>query len=109
MRSPLCKCCDQLRGDGDSSRPTRSRSGGPGGLLRRGIGLVEWLAPAAMLALMPKCPMCVAAYVAIATGVGISVSTATYLRIGLIGVCIAALTYLAWRKVRSVLGSARRA
>jgi hypothetical protein len=111
MRPPPCECCDhQLKGPpaGDTSPPKRSRRGGRGGLLRRGIGLVEWIVPVTMLALMPKCPMCVIGYVAIATGVGISFSTATYLRIGLIAVCIASLMYLVWRKVRSVMASVRR-
>jgi hypothetical protein len=104
-----CKCCDrQLSGDssdrGSPSPPMRSHR-----LLRRAIGLVEWLVPAATLALIPKCPLCIAAYVAIGTGLGISVSTASYLRIGLIGVCIAALVYLAWRKIRIVLRTPRRA
>jgi hypothetical protein len=76
---------------------------------RRCRDVGAWAAPSLALALMPKCPMCVVAYVAIATGLGISISTAAYLRFGLIGVCIAALMYLAWRKVRIVLGSARRA
>jgi hypothetical protein len=94
-----CKCRDRQLSDGaEGSMPSLPRRSPR--LLRRGIGLVEWLAPAAMLALIPKCPMCIAAYVAIGTGVGISVSTAAYLRIGLIGVCATALLYLAWRKVR---------
>ena len=93
-------CCDRQSGvGGEGSMP--SPPARPRGWVRRGIGLVQWLAPAATLAVIPKCPMCVAAYVAIGTGVGISVSTAASLRIGLVGVCVAALLFLAWRKVRA--------
>jgi hypothetical protein len=41
--------------------------------------------------------MCVAAYIALATGVGVSVSTAAYLREGMLVLCVAALGYLALR------------
>jgi hypothetical protein len=48
-----------------------------------------------VLTLMPKCPVCVAAYVAAWTGLGISLTTATYLRIALLMVSVTALAYLA--------------
>ena len=69
-------------------------------LTRRCCGVAGWVVPGAVLALLPKCPACVAAYVALATGVGISVTTATYLRGGAIVVCVAALLYAAARAVR---------
>jgi hypothetical protein len=43
-------------------------------------GLAGWLGSAAGLALMPKCPACIAAYLALGTGVGISITAATHLR-----------------------------
>lgn len=63
--------------------------------LRRGIAALEWLAPACVLALMPKCPACVAAYVGMFTGLGISVSSAAQLRAAAIGLCLLSLVGLA--------------
>ncbi|HUB25963.1 MAG TPA: hypothetical protein VL992_11085 [Tepidisphaeraceae bacterium] len=56
--------------------------------------------PAAILALMPKCPLCVAAYIALFAGVGVSVSTARWIQILMLILCIASLGFLSLRYVR---------
>ena len=61
---------------------------------------VAWAIPGVILALIPKCPLCIAAYIAIGTGIGISVSTAAYLRFGLVAVCVVALLVLVVRRFR---------
>jgi hypothetical protein len=55
--------------------------------------------PAAILALLPKCPACLVAWLAVA-GLGVTVSTATALRIGLLVSCVACLAYM-WRSLVS--------
>ena len=64
---------------------------------RRGTEAASWLVPGSLLILMPKCPVCLAAYVAAATGLGLSASAASDLRMSLIVLCIASLAFLAAR------------
>lgn len=59
-----------------------------------------WIVPSATLVFMPKCPACVAAYVALGTGVGLSMSTASYVRIAAMTLSIAWITYLAAKQLR---------
>ena len=42
--------------------------------------LAGWVGSAAGLAMVPKCPACIAAYLALGTGLGISMSAAAHLR-----------------------------
>jgi hypothetical protein len=63
----------------------------------------SWLVPGTILALMPKCPACLAAYLAIGTGLALSASTANYLRIGLIILSAVSLLYFLAPGVRRFL------
>jgi hypothetical protein len=79
------------------------------GLFRRAWRSVQWLFPTALLVLMPKCPLCVAAYVALFTGVGVTVSTARWIQILMLVFCLASLAYLAvrhWRRRSKARGFA---
>jgi hypothetical protein len=62
---------------------------------RRSINLAAKIVPVAILAVLPKCPACLAAYVALGTGIGISLTAATYLRISLVVLCLTSLAYFA--------------
>ena len=94
---PLCN----LDAVANSAGPNPSAGDRPIGLLGRAWRGIQWLFPATLLVLMPKCPMCVAAYVALFTGVGVSVSTARWIQIVMLLLCLISLAYLAarfWRR-----------
>ena len=60
-------------------------------------GAAAFALPSIALALIPKCPMCIAAYLAISGGVGVSLSTAAHLRTALVWLCWSVLVLLAVR------------
>lgn len=77
-------CC-RLRG---ADRPARPR---------RVLGAAGWIVPTATLVLLPKCPACLAAYLAVGTGLGLSVTGAAYVRESVVVVCVASLLAMtAW-------------
>jgi hypothetical protein len=66
----------------------------PGSWGRRCREVAAWVLPSVLLALMPKCPACVVAYVALWTGLGLSLTTASFVRTTLLVLCVASLLYL---------------
>ena len=62
--------------------------------MRRVREVFAWVLPGAILVLVPKCPACLAAHVTLWTGLGLSLSTATYLRWVLLFFCVASLLFL---------------
>ena len=100
MNTPHC-CQIKTRAGDKTPRPASQ--------LRRGGEIAGWFLPSATLVLLPKCPACVAAYIALVSGVGISVATATYLRASLLILCVTALACLALKRLCRLGGRQGRA
>jgi hypothetical protein len=101
------RCCKVAAG-GPESKPLAARTmddaGGLRTIARRFLEIVEWLVPGFILALLPKCPACLAVYLALGIGAGLSVSTATHLRMLLVILCVVSLSYLAATRVYRFTG-----
>lgn len=78
----MSACCD-------ASRVVKTPT-----LMRRAREVFAWVLPSITLALVPKCPACLAAQVMLWTGLGLSLPTATYLRWVLLFVCVGSLLFL---------------
>jgi hypothetical protein len=86
------RCCQNAIRDGDNIPRPESH-------WRGGAEAAGWIIPSATLVLLPKCPVCVAVYVALFSGVGISFASASVLRTSLLVLSVIALLYLALRRV----------
>lgn len=85
----------------------RSRTPRPASRLRRGAGIMGWILPGATLILLPKCPLCIAMYVALFTGAGISVATASTFRTALAILCVTTLLGLALKALGRLVSRAK--
>jgi hypothetical protein len=64
---------------------------------------MSWIVPGAVLAAMPKCPLCLAAYIALITGCGISLAAASFAWWFVAAICVGVLAYLALSVARGLL------
>ena len=92
MRARECCHADEARTVGGGPRLRSAKAAG-------------WVLPGAVMVLMPKCPACVVAYVAIVTGAGISVSAAAHLRVLVLVVCVATLVCMVVKPLLRVVRS----
>jgi hypothetical protein len=76
---------------------------------RYGAETAGWILPGILLALMPKCPACVAGYIALATGLGVSFTAASYLRSGAMLLSLLLLAWLVFTRGRKSLKRLKRA
>jgi hypothetical protein len=81
-------CCENSRG------PT---------FTRRWVEVGRWMVPGAILALLPKCPMCLAAYVALWSGISLSLTVATTLRLSLLFLSGGLILLLVARNMRRLI------
>jgi hypothetical protein len=69
----------------------------------RFLSFIGWVIPTAILALIPKCPVCVAGYAVIGTSVGFSLSAFAQLRLALIVFCLVSLSFVGTKSVLYVV------
>jgi hypothetical protein len=75
----------------------------PATFARRFIEVAGWIVPSTILALIPKCPACLAAYIALWSGIGLSLSAAVYLRTSLLVLCAGLILFLAVWNARRLI------
>jgi len=70
---------------------------------RRYVDVFGWIIPGAILAILPKCPMCLAAYIALWSGIGLSLSAATHLRVLLLMLSVGLILFMVVRNTRRLI------
>jgi hypothetical protein len=85
-------CCQRKPRAGDDARQRAT-------WLLRVREVAGLILPGTLLALMPKCPMCLAAYVALGTGFTLSYTSAHLLLRALTALCISVLAFRVTRRM----------
>jgi predicted Abi (CAAX) family protease len=70
----------------------------PHRLARRLSTVTASILPAAGLVFLPKCPLCLAAWLTVATGVSFSTAGAAWVHVSVELLCVAALASVIWRR-----------
>ena len=78
------------------SRPLKSKGCAACRGQSRARSAAGMLIPGGALLLIPKCPLCIAAYIAAFSGLGVSVTAAAGIRYALITACVLAIGYFAF-------------
>lgn len=68
---------------------------------------VAWILSTVLLFAVPKCPACLAAYVALWTGLGLSLATASYIRWAMLAVAVVVLATLFTKRIGAMAIRAR--
>jgi hypothetical protein len=98
-------CCEfaSKNAEGETVPAQRMNNGQkPLTFVQSSLSIIRWILPGIVLGILPRCPICLAGYIAIATGVGVSITTAIYLRIGLILLCVMLLLYFVMKRLISL-------
>lgn len=75
--------------------------------LRKMVNFVGALLSGLLIILIPKCPMCLAAYIAVGTGIGVSFTVAGYIKIMMIAICVVSFFYFVFKRRRRMLKKAK--
>jgi len=94
-------CCSMSAGTARGGSQAADGKAHPPRVARQRFAWVKCSLPTLILALLPKCPACFAAYVALGTGVSLSVAAASVVRTLLIGACVGTLVCVIASTLRS--------
>jgi hypothetical protein len=95
-------CCSEAASTAcNSSHKSADGKAHPPSVAQRRFAWAKCSLPTLILAFLPKCPACFAAYVALGTGISLSVAAASVLRTLLIGACVATLVWTFVSALRS--------
>jgi hypothetical protein len=102
MKKPIC-CSMAASTARSGSHKAADGKAHPPRVARRHFAWAKCSLPTLILALLPKCPACFAAYIALGTGISLSVAAASILRTLLIGACVAMLVWVFASALRSAV------
>jgi hypothetical protein len=70
---------------------------------RQCVDVFGWIIPGAILATLPKCPICLGTYIALWSGLGLSLSAATHLRVSLLILSGGLILFMMARNIRRLI------